>query len=75
MSADRAAESAQLMAGAAQMGVPMTEAQADKLLDYLGRRSPDGVASDLDGVLYARSTAWPIPLMWPAQSLGQDHLM
>ncbi|MFM8798537.1 MAG: 16S rRNA (guanine(527)-N(7))-methyltransferase RsmG, partial [Fluviibacter sp.] len=35
MSADRAAESAQLMAGAAQMGVPMTEAQADKLLDYL----------------------------------------
>ena len=33
--AHRAAESAQLMAGAAQMGVTLTERQADKLLDYL----------------------------------------
>ena len=30
-----AAESAQLIAGATRMGVPLTEAQADKLLEYL----------------------------------------
>ena len=35
MNADRAAESAQLIAGAAKMGVALTEAQSDKLLDYL----------------------------------------
>lgn len=33
--ASRAAESAQLIAGAAKMGVPLTEAQSGKLLDYL----------------------------------------
>ncbi len=35
MSASRAAEAAQLIAGAAKMGVALTEAQSEKLLDYL----------------------------------------
>lgn len=35
MSASRADESAQLIAGAAKMGVPLTEEQTGKLLDYL----------------------------------------
>lgn len=35
MSASRAAETAQLIAGAAKMGVALTEAQSEKLLDYL----------------------------------------
>ena len=35
MTASRADESAQLIAGAAKMGVPLTEEQTGKLLDYL----------------------------------------